>query len=279
MVPEYQTEQNKPGGSMELGLQNKVAIVCGASQGMGQAIACGLANEGARVLLVARNAERLTTAAAAILAQNTNAQLATLAIDLTPADSAEEVVKTVKARWGRLDVLVTNTGGPPPGQPLDLSDEQYLLAYQQNFMNVVRLCRHAVPAMRAHGYGRIINMLALSVRQIEDNLVLSSTSRLSVVAYARYLAEQVAAEGITVNNVLPGSIHTERLAQVAAMQATHFGRNPLAELDVRAERVPMKRLGKPEEMADLVSFLASERAGFLTGLSIPVEGGQLRSVL
>ena len=157
---------------MELGLQNKVAIVCGASQGMGQAIACGLANEGARVLLVARNAERLTAAAAAILAQNTNAQLATLAIDLTPADSAEEVVKTVKARWGRLDVLVTNTGGPPPGQPLDLSDEQYLLAYQQNFMNVVRLCRHAVPAMRVHGYGRIINLLALSVRQIEDNLVL-----------------------------------------------------------------------------------------------------------
>ncbi|MDO8315256.1 MAG: SDR family oxidoreductase [Rugosibacter sp.] len=264
---------------MELGLKGRVAIVCGASQGMGQAIALGLSREGAQVLLVARNAESLAKAEAAILQEYPEAKLASLAVDLTQPDSAEVVVKAAYARWDRLDVLVTNTGGPPPGQPLDLADEQYLLAYQQNFMNVVRLCRHAVPVMRVHGYGRIINMLALSVRQIEDNLVLSSTSRLGVVAYARYLAEQVAAEGITVNNVLPGSIHTERLAQVAHMQAQHFGRDPAAELEVRAERVPMKRLGQPQEMADLVAFLASERAGFLTGLSIPVEGGQLRSVL
>lgn len=264
---------------MELGLKDRVALVCGASQGMGQAIAHGLAEEGARVMLVARSAERLATAEAAILAQCPGARLASLALDLTQPDSAALAVKAAHTRWGRLDVLVTNTGGPPPGQPLELADEQYLLAYQQNFMNVVRLCRHAVPMMRVNGYGRIINMLALSVRQIEDNLVLSSTSRLGVVAYARYLAEQVAAEGITVNNVLPGSIHTERLAQVAQMQAQHFGRDPSAELDVRAGRVPMKRLGAPQEMADLVTFLASERAGFLTGLSIPVEGGQLRSVL
>lgn len=264
---------------MDLGLKDRVAVVCGASQGMGRAIAVSLAAEGARVLLVARNAEKLHEAQTAIGAQVPAAQLATLALDLTPPDSAAAVIDAVRTRWGRLDVLVTNTGGPPPGQPLDLDDDKYLLAYQQNFMNVVRLCRHAVPLMRQNGYGRIVNVLALSVRQIEDNLVLSSTSRLGVVAYARYLAEQVAADGITVNSVLPGSVHTERLGQVAANQARHFGRDPDKEMELRASRVPMKRLGQPQEMGDLVAFLASERAAFLTGLNIPVDGGQLRAVV
>jgi len=167
---------------VDLGLNDRVAVVCGASQGMGRAIAAGLAAEGARVLLVARSAERLAQAERAIAAQVPGASLATVALDLTVADSAAAVVEAAQQRWGRLDVLVTNTGGPPPGQPLELDDDKFLLAYEQNFMNVVRLCRHAVPAMRAHGYGRVINVLALSVRQIEDNLVLSSTSRLGVVA-------------------------------------------------------------------------------------------------
>lgn len=264
---------------MDLGLKDRAAIVCGASQGMGRAIAHSLAAEGARVLLVARSADRLQEAQAQIAAAVPGAQLAGVALDLTAPDSAAAAVDAARNLWGRLDVLVTNTGGPPPGQPLDLDDDKYLLAYEQNFMNVVRLCRQAVPLMREHGYGRIVNVLALSVRQIEDNLVLSSTSRLGVVAYARYLAEQVAADGITVNNVLPGSIHTERLGQVAAMQARHFGRDPDKELELRAQRVPMKRLGRPQEMGDVVAFLASERAAFLTGLSIPVDGGQLRAVL
>lgn len=264
---------------MDLGLRERVAVVCGASQGMGRAIAASLAAEGARVLLVARSEERLEQAKVTIAGEVPGARLASLAQDLTAPDGAEAVVRAARDHWGRLDVLVTNTGGPPPGQPLDLDDDKYLLAYQQNFMNVVRLCRQAVPLMRENAYGRIVNVLALSVRQIEDNLVLSSTSRLGVVAYARYLAEQVAADGITVNNVLPGSIHTERLGQVAAMQARHFGRDPDRELALRAQRVPMKRLGRPQEMGDLVAFLASERAAFLTGLSLPVDGGQLRAVV
>lgn len=264
---------------MDLGLKDRVAVVCGASQGMGRAIAQSLAAEGARVLLVARSADKLQAAQAQIAEHVRGAQLATLALDLTPPDSAAAVVDAARTHWGRLDVLVTNTGGPPPGQPLDLDDDKFMLAYQQNFMNVVRLCRHAVPLMRENQYGRIVNVLALSVRQIEDNLVLSSTSRLGVVAYSRYLAEQVATDGITVNSVLPGSIHTERLGQVAANQARHFGRDPDKELELRATRVPMQRLGRPDEMGDLVAFLASERAAFLTGLNIPVDGGQLRSVV
>lgn len=264
---------------MDLGLQGRPALVCGASSGMGLAIAQGLAAEGAPVLLVARRADALEQARAEICARVPGAQVVALVADLSHPDAPAAAVAAAIGHFGRLDVLVSNTGGPPPGQPLDLGDEKFLLAHEQNFMNVVRLCRAAVPGMRERRYGRVINLLALSVRQVEDNLTLSGTSRTAVVAYSKYLSDQVAADGVTVNNVLPGSIHTERLEQVSTMQAKHFGRDPARELDARRARVPAGRLGEPREMADLVCFLASERAGFLTGLSIPVDGGQLRAVL
>ncbi len=264
---------------MDLGLSGRPALVCGASSGIGAAIARGLAAEGAPVVLVARRADALDAVRASIERAVVGAQVATFTADLSQADAPAAAVAETIDRYGRLDVLVTNTGGPPAGQPLDLDDEQYALAYEQNFMNVVRLCRAAVPTMRERGFGRVINVLALSVRQVEENLTLSATSRVAVVAYAKYLSDQVASEGVTVNNVLPGSIHTERLEQVTAMQAAHFGRDPEGELDARRARVPVRRLGEPREMADLVCFLASERASFLTGLSIPVDGGQLRALL
>lgn len=264
---------------MDLGLSGRSALVCGASSGMGLAIAQGLAAEGAAVLLVARRAEALDQACAGIRAAHPGARIAALAADLTQPDAPAAAVAAAQGHFGAVDIVVTNTGGPPPGQPLDLGDDKFLLAHEQNFMNVVRICRAAVPGMRERRWGRVINLLALSVRQVEDNLTLSGTSRTAVVAYAKYLSDQVAADGVTVNNVLPGSVHTERLETVSAMQARHFGRDPGQELDARRARVPARRLGDPREMADLVCFLASDRAGFLTGLSIPVDGGQLRSVL
>jgi 3-oxoacyl-[acyl-carrier protein] reductase len=264
---------------VDLGLQGRPALVCGASSGMGFAIAQGLAAEGAPVLLVARRGDALDQARSRIVAAVPDANVIALAADLSHPDAPGAAVAAAVGHFGRLDILVTNTGGPPPGQPLDLADDKYLLAHEQNFMNVVRLCRAAVPGMRARGYGRVLNLLALSVRQVEDNLTLSATSRTAVVAYSKYLSDQVAADGVTVNSLLPGSVHTERLEQVSAMQARHFGRDPAQELDVRRARIPARRLGEPREMADLACFLASERAGFLTGLAIPVDGGQLRSVL
>ena len=264
---------------MDLGIAGKTAVVGGSSQGMGLAIAEGLAREGCNVLLCARNEVALQAAQERLVAVSAPERVATISVDLSLTDSAQRIVKAATDRWGSVDILVTNTGGPKPGQPSEFSDQDWDEGYQKVFYNVVRLCREVLPGMRARGWGRIINLLALSVRQIEDNLSISSTTRAAVVAFSKNLAEEVAIDGVTINNVLPGSIHTDRLEEVSRMQAQHFGNDPDEAIASRISRIPTGRLGRPEEMADLVAFLASDRAGFINGLSIPLDGGQLRSVL
>lgn len=264
---------------MDLGISGKTAIIGGSSQGMGLAIAEGLAKEGCNVLLCARNKQSLAAAKQKILTLTDEHKVATLSVDLSLPNSAKDIVQAASSRWGSVDILVTNTGGPTPGQPSTFSDEDWDAAYQKVFYNVVRLCREVLPQMRHHGWGRIINLLALSARQIEDNLSLSSTTRAAVVAFSKNLSEEVAADGITVNNVLPGSIMTDRLVEITHMQAQHHGYSQESAMASRVGNIPTGRLGRPEEMADLVAFLASNRAGFINGLSIPLDGGQLRSVL
>lgn len=264
---------------MDLGIAGKTAVVGGSSQGMGLAIAEGLAKEGCNLLLCARNESSLEAAREQLLAFSDADKIATLSVDLSLADSARRIVEAATKQWGGVDILVTNTGGPKPGQPSGFSDQDWDDAYQKVFYNVIRLCREVLPQMRENGWGRIINLLALSVRQIEDNLSLSSTTRAAVVAFSKNLSEEVAADGITINSVLPGSIMTDRLIEVTRMQAQHHGADVDEAIAGRVSRIPTGRLGRPEEMADLVAFLASDRAGFINGLSIPLDGGQLRSVL
>ena len=264
---------------MDLGIAGKTAVVSGSSRGMGLAIATGLAAEGCNVLLCARSETALATAQQTVIAVSAPDRVAVLSVDLTEPESAEHIVNTVRARWGGIDILVTNTGGPKPGQPSTFSDADWSEAYQKIFFNVVRLCRAVLPHMREQGWGRIINLLALAVRQVEDNLALSSTTRAAVVAFSKNLSEEVAGDGITVNSVLPGSILTERLVEVSRMQAEHHGQDPDTALAARISKIPAGRLGKPEEMADLVAFLASERAAFINGLNIPLDGGQSRAVV
>ncbi|HZR98162.1 MAG TPA: SDR family oxidoreductase, partial [Chloroflexota bacterium] len=226
----------------------------------------------------ARRADALEAAAAA-LAGGAPGRVLAVAADLSRPDDVPRVVAATLARWGRVDIAVNNVGGPPPGQPLGLTDAQWREAFELNFFSVVRLCREVVPGMRERGWGRVVNLLSLSVRQPEANLALSTAARLAVVAYARSLADEVARDGVTVNNVLPGSVATERLQAVAEMQARFHGRDVARAMDDRLALVPLGRFGQPEEVADLVCYLASERAGFLTGLSIPFDGGQLRATL
>jgi len=264
---------------MELGLNDRVAIVCGASQGMGRAVAKGLAAEGARLVICSRSEQNLAEAAKEITSETDTDQLITVAADLNDPASAPQIVAAALERWNRVDALVNNTGGPPAGDPLSFTDDEWLGAFEQNFLNVVRMSREVVPHMQRAGWGRIINILALSVRQVEDNLSLSSTTRLAVVAFVKSLSDSVAADGITVNNVLPGSVATDRLHTVSKMQAEFRGVDPDSAIADRVARVPAGRLGRPEEMADLVCFLASERAGFLTALNLPVDGGQLRAII
>jgi 3-oxoacyl-[acyl-carrier protein] reductase len=176
-------------------------------------------------------------------------------------------------------VAVNNLGGPPIGPPLQMSDAQWLGAVEQSFLSVVRMCREVVPIMRQGGWGRIVNVLSLTVRQPELSLALSTSARLAATGYAKSLADEVAADGITVNNVLPGSVLTERLQSLAETQARAQGTDAARVLQDRVALIPAGRLGQPEEIADLICFLASERAAYLTGLSIPFDGGQLRATL
>jgi 3-oxoacyl-[acyl-carrier protein] reductase len=264
---------------MDLGLAGRVAIVGGASRGMGRAIAAALLREGARVAICARGADALEQTAADLAGAADAARVLAVPADLARADDVARVVARTVERWGQVDVAVNNAGGPPPGQPLAFSDAQWSAALELSFFSVVRLCREVVPGMRARRWGRIVNLLSLSVRQPEENLALSTTARTAVVAYAKTLADEVAAEGVTVNNVLPGSIATERLQAVAEMQARYHGRDLAGALDARRALVPAGRFGRPDEIAALVCYLASEQAAFLTGLSIPVDGGQLRATL
>lgn len=263
---------------MELGIGGRVAIVCGASQGMGRAIAEGLLREGARVAICARDSQNLDRTAAELGAIGGADKVAPVAGDLVLASTIENLVATTLSRWGRIDIVLNNLGGPPPGLTSGFTDQQWLSSLEQNFLSVVRMCRLVVPDMRKRRWGRIINLLAVSVKQVEEHLTLSSTARTAVVAYSKGLSDEVAADGITVNNVLPGSIATDRLQWVTELQGRARGETPQQAMATRISRIPAGRLGKPEEMADLVCFLASERAAFINGVSIPLDGGQLRTV-
>ena len=264
---------------MDLGISGRVAIVGGSSRGMGKATAQALAREGANVVLCARNAEELDRAAEEIAAATNRDQVLPIAGDMSRQEDVTRVVDGAMQRWGHIDIVVNNIGGPPPGQPLEFTDNDWIAAFDLSFFSVVRMCRGVVPIMLRNRWGRIINILSLSVRQPEDNLALSTVARTAVMAYAKTLSMELAPDGITVNNVLPGSIATERLQAVAEMQARFHGRDLANAMEDRLALVPLSRLGRPEEMADLICFLASDRAGFMTGLSIALDGGQLRAMV
>jgi 3-oxoacyl-[acyl-carrier protein] reductase len=264
---------------MNLGLDGRVAIVGGASKGIGRAAAAALLREGARVTICARGPETLESAGRELATDGSGDRVLAVAADLSQAEDVSRVVASTVERWGRVDVAVNNLGGPPIGPPLQMSDAQWLGAVEQNFLSVVRMCREVVPIMRQGGWGRIVNVLSLTVRQPELSLALSTSARLAATGYAKSLADEVAADGITVNNVLPGSVLTERLQSLAETQARAQGTDAARVLQDRVALIPAGRLGQPEEIADLICFLASERAAYLTGLSIPFDGGQLRGTL
>jgi 3-oxoacyl-[acyl-carrier protein] reductase len=264
---------------MDLGLQERVAIVGGGSRGIGRATAAALLREGARVTICARGAEILERTAQDLAATADPERVFAVAADLSQPGDVSRVVAHTLERWGRVDVAVNNLGGPPIGPPLQMTDAQWLGAVEQSFLSVVRMCREVVPLMREGGWGRIVNVLSLTVRQPELSLALSTSARLAAIGYAKSLADEVAGDGITVNNVLPGSVLTERLQSLAETQARAQGSDAARVLQDRVALIPAGRLGQPEEVADLICFLASERAAYLTGLSIPFDGGQLRATV
>ncbi len=263
---------------MDLELRGRVALVCAASQGLGRAVAAGLAAEGARVALCARSEATLIDAAGAIAAQ-TGADLLPIAADVSRAADCRRLVDTTVQRWGRLDVLVNNSGGPPSGPFAAHDDATWAGAIDGTLMNVVRLIRLAVPHMQSAGGGRIVNLTSISVKQPVDNLLLSNAIRPAVIGLAKTLADELGPSGILVNNVCPGLHETARLRALAATRAGKSGRTVDEELAALAAGVPLRRLGRPEELAALVVFLCSARASYITGTSILVDGGSYRGLM
>ena len=248
---------------MDLGLEGRTAIVCGASAGMGLATAEALSAEGANVAMFARRRDELEREAE---------RLGALAVrgDLTnPKDLKKLVDRTLEA-FGGIDILVNNGGGPPRTTALEMTDESIEDAVELLLLSAVRLTTLCLPHLRRSGHGRIVNITSSSVREPLDNLALSNSVRPGVIGWAKTLARELGPDGITVNTIAPGSIDTDRLRSL---------RGPDGPGAAELESIPLRRLGQASEIATVVTFLASDRAAYVTGAVIPVDGGLTRSLL
>jgi 3-oxoacyl-[acyl-carrier protein] reductase len=251
---------------MDLGTEGRVALVMGASKGIGRGIAAALAREGATVAMASRSLERLDEAAAEI-----DGKTATFEADTADLEGLAALPGRVAAELGgSVEILVTNTGGPPPGGALDRATDEWEGAYRELVLAPRALIEAALPAMREKGWGRIVNVGSSSVREPIPHLALSNANRMAAIGLFKTLATEVASDGITVNTVATGRFATDRLAE-------NWG--SWEEMEAKApEGIPAGRLGQPEEFGDLVAFICSERAAYLTGAVVPLDGGMLRSV-
>jgi 3-oxoacyl-[acyl-carrier protein] reductase len=261
-----------------LGLTGKVALVAAASRGLGRAVAEELAAEGAALVLCARGAESLARACADI-ERASRVQVLGVAGDVSSAEDVSRIVAAALERFGRVDILVTNAGGPPAGTFESLSALDWEAATRLTLTSVLNLTRAVLPGMRERRWGRILNVTSIAVKQPVESLMLSNSLRAAVTGFARTLANEVAADRITVNNLLPGYTRTERVEELARAAAAREGVSESAARSRWEAEIPMRRLGEPREFAALAAFLASERASYITGTSITVDGGWVRSLL
>jgi 3-oxoacyl-[acyl-carrier protein] reductase len=259
---------------MELGLKNRVAMVAAASKGLGRAIAEALAAEGCRVSICSRSEESLIPARSAIEADG--GEVLATACDVSVATDLERWHRATVERFGTVDILVTNTGGPPAAPFLKLTEDEWRSGIDSTLLNVVRLCRLVIPGMQQQNWGRIVHLTSFVAKQPVELLTVSSTLRAGLSGLTKTLADQVARDGITVNAVLPGHYLTDRQRHLAELRAEQQGITPQEYLDKSQTVIPMGRFGKPSELADVVAFLCSERASYLTGTSIQVDGGLYR---
>jgi 3-oxoacyl-[acyl-carrier protein] reductase len=250
---------------MDLGIDGRIALVTGASKGLGLGIARALAAEGARVAMSSRSQERIEAAASEVPGGRGFVH------DNTDVDGADRLIGAVHDELGPVEILVVNTGGPPAGEPLSFTREQWEAAYRSLVLGPMELIERAVPGMRERGWGRIVNVSSYAVREPIAYLMLSNAHRSATLAAFRTLARQLAGDGITLNTVLAGMIATDRLIELGG------GSREAVEENAR-EQVPAGRLGRVEEFAAAATFLCSEPASYITGAALAVDGGLLRSV-
>lgn len=254
---------------MDLGLKNKIAFVAASSDGLGKAVALELAQEGAKVIINGRTQERLTATQKEIETAS-NSKVIAVTGDLSNEKERSEVVDTIFKQFKHIDILVTNTGGPPAGKFEDLSLQQWHQTYQLLLESAVALIQAVLPGMKQQQWGRIIAITSQAVKQPVDNLILSNSVRASVVGLVKSLSNELGTHNITVNNVMPGYTKTNRL--LSLIETNPDFKNAINE-------IPLKRFGNPEEFAAAVTFLASDRASYITGTSLAVDGGWIKSML
>lgn len=262
---------------MDLGLQGRVALVAAASGGIGYATARELASEGASVFLCSRDEGRAREAAARIQSE-TAVETVGVRADVTVDEDAERFVAAAVEAKGRVDVLVTNAGGPPSGTFADVGLDAYRRAFELNALSAVRLARLVLPSMRERRWGRIVNITSMSAKQPIEGLLLSNTVRAGLTGWAKTLSNEVAADGVTVNNVAPGWTLTSRQDEHAEARAAKLGSSKQEIIAGWTRDVPAGRMAAPEEIAAAVAFLASERASYITGVTLQVDGGWVKGL-
>src|SRR6266850_178279 len=263
---------------MDLGLTGRVVIVAAASKGLGRAVAEELAREGARVAVCARTASTLAETAAQIQ-KTTGREVLHQALDVTDSEAVAAFVAAVETRLGRIDICVTNSGGPPSNSFKSTKPEDWRSAVDQLLMSTVFFARETLPRMQKNKWGRLITITSSAVKQPVDDLLLSNSIRAAVTGLARTLANEYAADGITVNNVCPGFTRAARLDNLAGSISKRTGAKPQEVFAGWEREIPAGRVGTPEEFAAVVAFLASEPASYVNGTSIAVDGGLVRSLL
>jgi 3-oxoacyl-[acyl-carrier protein] reductase len=263
---------------VDLGLKGKVALVAASSKGLGRAVAEELAAEGAHLVMCARGKDTLDKTAESIR-QKSGAKVVAVAADVSDPRDAARVVKAAFDQFGRVDILVTNSGGPPSGPFESFTSDTWDAATRLLLKSAVELTRSVLPGMKERRWGRILNVTSIAAKQPIEGLMLSNSIRAAVIGFARTLANEVAPFGVTVNNLLPGYTRTDRVQELARAAGAKTGGSNTDIVSKWEKEIPMGRLGEPREFAALAAFLASERASYITGSSIAVDGGWIRSLL
>ena len=254
-------------------LKNKRALICGSTQGIGRAIAVHFANLGAEVILLARNKEALIKVSGSLSTQM-NQQHATITADFSRAEKLQQLLAQQLPEFEPIDILVNNTGGPPAGLIQEADADDFLDAFSKHLICNQILVQSVVESMKKNGFGRIINIISTSVKQPIPGLGVSNTIRGAVASWSKTLAGELAPFGITVNNILPGATDTARLESIIAAKATKMNKTPEEIVTELKKEIPMGRFARPEEIANVAGFLASELASYVTGISLPVDGGR-----
>lgn len=262
---------------MDLGLKGKVALVAASTKGLGKATAMALASEGTEVIVNGRDKQNISDTVGEMKTKTGKSPFAVQA-DVTKPDDVDRMFHEIAGRFGTIHILVTNAGGPPAGSLDDFRDDDWMNAFQLNLMSTVRLIRNAIPFMRKQKWGRIVNIVSLTVKQPIDNLLLSNSLRTSVIGLAKTLSKDLARDNVLINNIAPYYVSTKRIDYLMEQTASRLGITKEDALQNIVKDIPLGRLGTPEEFGDVVAFLCSQKNSYLTGSTIQFDGGAYKGI-